>query len=192
MAWNGPTIYESADLTVETAPSDHTVPCLAYALVERGGWHPDGERLEKGDLRPGKWVSEALRLLREDAPPDTVLEIGGGRFPLGVLAENYFVQHKGARTAFVTDTAWSEAVKPGLLRLAQKAQRLYCDSYYAQAQAKQAAQHRHMTATHAAEFAKAARVEKLILMHFGPRYAGCYPNLVEEARTIFPRVSAIL
>jgi hypothetical protein len=29
-------------------------------------------------------------------------------------------------------------------------------------------------------------------MHFAPRYAGRYEMLVEEARTIFPRVSADL
>jgi ribonuclease Z len=94
--------------------------------------------------------------------------------------------------AFVTDTAWSEAAQPGLLRLARGATRLYCDSYYAQAQSSRAAQFRHMTATHAAEFARQAKVEQLILMHFAPRYEGRYEALVEEARAIFPRVSADL
>src|SRR5215469_10925689 len=76
-----------------------------------------------------------------------------------------------ANHQYVTDTLWSEAVRPGLLRLAHRAQRLYCDSYYSQAQVKQAATHRHMTAAQAAEFAGLARVESLILMHFAPRYA---------------------
>ena len=37
-----------------------------------------------------------------------------------------------------------------MLRLAQKATRLYCDSFYSQAHLKQALQYRHMTATQAA------------------------------------------
>jgi ribonuclease BN (tRNA processing enzyme) len=98
----------------------------------------------------------------------------------------------GTRVAFVTDTAWSDAVRPGLVRLAERASRLYCDSYYAIAQAKRAAEYRHMTATHAAELARQAGVDQLILMHFGPRYAGHYEALVEEARALFPRVSADL
>ena len=94
--------------------------------------------------------------------------------------------------AFVTDTLWSDVVKPGLLRLANKAHRLYCDSFYAHAELKQAQKYRHMTATQAAEFALTAKVDKLILMHFGSRYAGRYEELVEEARAIFPRASAVL
>ncbi len=56
------------------------------------------------------------------------------------------------RIAYVTDTAWSDAVRPALLRLARGAARLYCDSFYATEQLANAAQHRHMTATQAAEF----------------------------------------
>ena len=92
----------------------------------------------------------------------------------------------------ITDTLWSEAVQPGLLKLAKNASRLYCDSYYCQADLKRAGQYRHMTAVHAAELAARARVDQLILMHFGPRNAGKYEALVEEARAHFPRVSADL
>jgi ribonuclease Z len=190
--WSGPIIYENADLVVEAAPTDHTVAGLAYALVEKGGYHPDPAKLADGVLKAGPWVSQALTLLRADASPDTVLEIEGGRFRLGVLTEQYFSTSRGARVAYVTDTAWSDAVKPGLLRLANRAYRLYCDSYYSVAQASRAAQFRHMTATYAAELARQAKVEQLILMHFAPRYEGRYETLVEEARAIFPRVSADL
>jgi ribonuclease Z len=190
--WAGPVVYENADLVIEAAPTDHTVPGLAYALVEKVGYHPDPEKLAVGVLKAGAWVGEALALLRADAAPETVLEIDGGRFPLGALAEQYFTTSRGARVAYVTDTAWSEAAQPGLLKLANRAYRLYCDSYYAQAQAGRAATYRHMTATAAAEFARQAKVEQLVLMHFAPRYAGHYEELIEEARAIFPRVSADL
>jgi ribonuclease Z len=189
-AWKEPIAYEHADVMVEAAPTDHTAPGLAYALVERTGYHPDPARLATGILRPGPWVPAVLEKLRAGEPPGTVLEIDGGRFTLGAL-EWYFAKSRGSRVAYVTDTAWSDAVRPGLLRLANRAQRLYCDCYYAAAQIKEANRHRHMTATQAAEFAAAAKVEQLILMHFGPRYAGRYQELVDEARMIFPRTSAV-
>jgi ribonuclease Z len=47
-----------------------------------------------------------------------------------------------------------------------------------------------MTASQAAEFARAANVDELILIHFASRYAGRYGQLVDEARAIFPNVSA--
>jgi ribonuclease Z len=191
-SWTGPVLYENADLCVEACLVDHTVPTLAFALVEKTGYHPDPERLAKGALRPGAWVNEALALLRSGAAEDTVLEIQGGRFTLGTLGERYFTVTRGSRIAYVTDTLWSKTVRPGLLKLAGRARRLYCDSYYAQAQLKQAQTYHHMIAAHAAEFANLARVDELVLMHFAPRYAGRYEALVEEARALFANVRADL
>jgi ribonuclease Z len=191
-AWRGPIVYDSAELSVEAVHVEHTVPCLAYALVEKKGYHPDPVKLAGGVIRAGPWVSRVLDLLRSGATPDTQVEIQGGQFALGLLAEHYFAVSGGARVAFVTDTAWSEAVQPGLLKLAHRAQRLYCDAFYAQPQSRQAITHRHMTATQAAEFARLARVEELILIHFASRYAGRYQTLLEEAAAVFPKVSAVL
>lgn len=188
--WRGPPIYENADLTIEAAFADHSVPCLAFALVEKAGWHPDPEKLQRGALRSGAWVAQVLELLRQGAAPETTVEIDGGRFTLGALGEAYFASSGGGRVAYITDTAWSEEAKPRLVKLAHRARRLYCDSYYAPAQAKQAATHRHMTATQAAEAAKLARVEELVLIHFAPRYAGRYGELLAEAQAIFPRTTA--
>jgi len=188
--WRGPLLYETEDVKVEAAHADHSVPCLSFALAEKAGYHADPAKFAAGVLRIGPWVTQALDLLRADAPGDTPVEINGGRFALAALAEGYFSVSGGGRVAYITDTAWSEASRPGLLKLAGRAKRLYCDSYYAQAQAKQAATHRHMTATQAAEVAKAAKVDELVLIHFAPRYAGRYADLVEEARAIFPKTTA--
>ncbi len=65
-----------------------------------------------------------LRLLRADASPETPVEIDGGRFALGSLADRYFTESKGARIAYITDTAWSESARPALLKLANRARRL--------------------------------------------------------------------
>lgn len=190
--WEGGVAFANEDVSVEAAPVDHTVPCLAFALVERPGFHPDPSRLADGPLRPGPWVAKALRLLRDDAPGNTPLTIDGGRFSLATLRDRYFVESSGARIAYVTDTAWSIASRPALLRLARGARRLYCDSFYAQAQLAQAEKYRHMTATQAAEFAREAGVEELILIHFSMRYEGRYETLVAEARATFPGATADL
>jgi ribonuclease Z len=187
-----PVLYRNEDVAVEATLVDHTVPCLAFALVEKPGAHPDAARLAAGPLRPGPWVGHVLKLLRDGARHDVGVEIDGGRFPLGALADRYFTTTKGARLAYITDTAWSEASRPALLKLAHRARRLYCDSYYSAAQLRQAETYRHMTAIQAAELAVAARVEELVLIHFAPRYKGRYQELVEEARAIFPRTSAEL
>jgi ribonuclease Z len=138
--WTSPVVYETAELAVEAALVDHTVPCLAFALVEKPSRSGAGKR--------------------------------------------------ETRIAYITDTLLSDAVRPALIRLARGAKRLYCDSFYAQAQSSQAQKYHHMTASEAAQLALAAEVDQLVLIHFSSRYEGRYESLVEEARAIFPRVSA--
>jgi ribonuclease Z len=190
--WTGPVVYRSDGLSVEATFVDHTVPCLAFALVEEPGIHPDPVLLAGGPLPAGRWVSEVQTLLKALAPPDTPVAVptAGGTLPLAELKARYFIDTPGSRIAYVTDTAWSEQVRPALLQLAGGARRLYCDSFYAQAQIAQAEKHRHMTATQAALFAREAAVGELVLIHFASRYNGRYESLVEEARAIFPNTSA--
>jgi ribonuclease Z len=190
--WAGRVCYATEHLEVEAVAVDHTAPCLAFALAERSGFHPDPEKIAGGLLKTGGWVQEALRLLRTDAPGATQLKIQGGTFTLDALAKQYFVESPGARIAYVTDTLWTDELRPKLVKLARGAWRLYCDSYYARKEAKNAATHKHMMAHQSAELAKLAKVEQLVLIHFAPRYAGRYPMLVEEAAGVFPRVSAEL
>jgi ribonuclease Z len=134
----GRVCFETDRLRVEAVSVDHTVPCWAYALVEKAG------------------------------------------------------RSRRVRVAFVTDTCWAAAVRPELVKLCRGAERLYCDSFYASAQAEQAAKYRHMMAPQAAELARRAKVGELVLMHFSSRYAGEYERLVEEARAVFPNVRADL
>jgi len=189
--WNGTDpIFENGDVAVEAGLLDHTVPCLGFALREKPRFALDTARLESGLLRPGPWIGEVHRALVDGVLDRKFVEIEGIRVAVRTLADRYFAPSPGGRIAYVTDTAWSEASRPVLLRLAHKADRLYCDSFYGDAEAKSAEKHRHMTATRAANLAKEAKVQELILIHFAKRYAGRYDRLLEEARKIFPRTDA--
>ena len=187
-----PKVYSDQEVDVEAAAMEHTVPCLAYALIERAGYCPDTAKLQSGPLRPGGWIKTVLELIRAGAPGETPVEIQGGQFPLERLTRDYFSRGKGRRIAYVVDTAWTERTQPKLISLARKAFRLYCDCGYAAAQSAQATKHRHMTATQAAELANAAEVEQLVLLHFSVRYHGKPEVLLDEARAIFPNTTAEL
>lgn len=188
--WSRPVVYENAELKVEATHVEHTVPCLAYALVERRGYHPDRDKLQRCALKPGPWIAATLDLLRGGADKQDEIEIQGGKYRLDRIAKECFSYSTGGRVAFVTDTEMNDEVRPRLLALAKRATRLYCDSFYSAREAKQAAKHRHMTAVQAAELARDAEVEELVLIHFAGRYAGRYEMLLDEARAVFPRVSA--
>lgn len=189
-AWAEPLIYENDVLKVEAVHVDHTVPCLAFALVEKSSPMLDEARLATSAIPRGAWIGETLKRLRQGAPPETLIRVDGGPQTLGALSEACFTASPETRIAYVTDTAWSESVQPALLQLATGARRLYCDSFYAQEHLRQAETHRHMTAVQAAEFARAAGVQELVLIHFSGRYEGRYDQLVDEARPQFPNVTA--
>ncbi|MBX3452520.1 MAG: MBL fold metallo-hydrolase [Planctomycetaceae bacterium] len=189
LPFDGTNLFENSTVRVETCPVDHTVPCLAFAVVEKPGWHLDLQKVDKSGLAPGPWIGEVLRHLVEPSPPEFI-EIAGGRFSLPGLRDRLFKQSTGGRIAFVTDTLWSDASRENLLSLCHRADRLYCDSFYLSAQENSAKKYRHMTARHAGMLASLAKVNELVLIHFSQRYVGRYDLLVDEARAEFSRVRA--
>lgn len=201
IARDGRAIYETPVLRVESVSVDHTVPCLAYAVIEKAGIHPDRERIAASPLKTGPWIAEVLDLTRANPPNEPVssstkwpvtLDIAGGRYLVTDLVERYFRARPERRIAFVTDTAWSSKVQEVLTLLCQHAVQLYCDCFYSQADSRSAAKHKHMTVNHTTQLAQAACVEELVLMHFSQRYRGRYDQLLAEARQRFARTTAVI
>jgi ribonuclease Z len=185
----GREVYANHLCSVEGVFVDHTVPCLAYALVEKPGWHIDQKALSHGLLRAGDWIREVARLLEAGADRETRITAAGLSLTLGQLAETYFRKTGGGRLAYITDTLWSDGVRESLVSLCRGADVLYCDSFYAIAQRSAADKHRHMTTRDAADLATRGKVGELVPMHFGGRYRGRYDALVEEIRGGFARVT---
>ena len=74
---------------------------------------------------------------------------------------------------------------PNAIKIAQGAKLLLCEATYLQEHKDLAKKHRHLTARQAAEIAKAAGAQQLVLTHFSARYQDL-SGFVEEARAIFP------
>jgi ribonuclease Z len=83
--------------------------------------------------------------------------------------------------AYCSDTAYSEKLIPHL----QEIDLLYHEATYGNELAHRAKETAHSTAKQAAEIARKAGVQKLIIGHFSARYKNIEP-LLEEAREIFP------
>jgi len=187
-------VLRTAEARVRCAPASHSVPCLAYAIDLVPGWYVDPAKATTNPLRPGPWVGQVLaaaRLSVHERPAH--IQVDGGTYPLAELLARYFVrQARRATIAFVTDTRREAATWPGLVALAQGADRLYCDAYYMARDAKAAMRHGHLTAQHAGELANEAGAKRLWLMHMGPRYHGRYDEWLAEARAVFPDTTADL
>lgn len=151
---------------------DHGVPCYGYRVVE-----PDGRR-----MLPEKLAEAGLR-----GPAIGQLQRAGEVTVDGrtVYLDDVSELRRGQKVAVIMDTRPCE----GATRLAEGVDLLVCESTYLQEHAREAHDHRHMTARQAAEIARAAGVRKLVLTHFSQRYPRV-ESFQQEAAEVFPEVVA--
>lgn len=161
--------------SIRTSLLVHCIPCLGYAIVE--------------DDRPGRFdVDRAISL---GVPPGRsfgALQAGSDV----TLADGRVVRsrdvvgppRRGRRIVYCTDTRACDAA----VRLAAGADLLIHEATYGDDMAEQAAPRFHATAREAAGIAAAARVDRLLLTHFSPRYLDL-EVLAAQAREVFDRTT---
>lgn len=158
--------------SIENAETDHSASGFGYALVEDerpGKFHP--ENAKKFGLEPGP---KYAKLQGGES-----VELDGGEVvkPEQVVGPS----RPGRKIVYSGDTRPSEEI----LELARGADVLIHDATFGDDLAEEARDGGHATAREAAEIAKEAGVEKLVLTHFSPRYPDP-SDLEEQAREVFP------
>jgi ribonuclease Z len=167
-------VYEGDGFHIRAFPLRHTKPCFGYTMEEDtrpGEFHPDAAlqlgvpcgplwgRLQRGE--------EVKAISGESVRPDQVM--GAPR--------------KGRKFSFVTD---SLAFKEIAAEVADS-DFLVCEGMFENALEADAREKKHMTAVQAARIALEAKVKKLALIHYSPRYTQYdLNNLLKEAQSIFP------
>ncbi len=156
---------------VTTTESDHSVPGLAYALVEGerpGKFHPDRAR-ELG-LEPGPKYSQ----LQKGESVET--ESGDVVNPEQVIGP----PRPGRKITYTGDTRPAE----NIVKLAKNSDILIHDATFGKDLEDEAEKAGHSTVEDAAIIANRADVDKLVLVHPSPRYPDL-SDLERQARDIF-------
>lgn len=157
---------------IVAAEADHSVPSLAYALVE--------------DDRPGKLdVEKAISLGVPPGPDFSRLKAGeiitlpDGRTirPEDVLGP----PRRGRKVVYTGDTRPSKKI----IELSRNADVLIHDCTLSEEFSEKAREGGHSNPLEAAEIARAANARLLVLFHISPRHEDASP-LLEQARRIFP------
>jgi ribonuclease Z len=148
--------------------------------VDNIGWRitePDTRKFDKAKLKtlqiPGVMLPEMIEkgfLIHNEQK---------------ILLDDISWIRKGDVFAAVIDTKYC----PQAVEIAKGARILLCESTYLEEHAELAYNHYHMTAKQAAQLAKEAGVEELILTHFSARYLNL-KDFETEARTIFKNTYA--
>jgi ribonuclease Z len=167
-------VYQGGGFKVRAFPLRHTKPCFGYTLEEEG---------RPGEFHPEK--AEALGVKR--GPLWAQLQAGGT-----VLAEDgtevrpdqvLGAPRSGRKFSFVTDTL----AFPEIAGEVAGSDFFVCEGMFERELIESAREKKHMTAEQAAHIALAAKVKKLALIHYSPRYNEFnLKQLLREAGAIFP------
>lgn len=165
-------VIEDEHFCIEAFYLTHGVDNLGWRITE-----PDILKFDKSKLAAAGVKGSDVRLLEEKGE----IQIGGKRIRLKDVSE----VRPGVVLAVAIDTLPCQAV----VDLASGAKLFLCESTYLEAHRELAEKHHHLTAKQAAELAKAAGVEMLVLTHFSARYQE-EEDFAREAKSIFPNTIA--
>ncbi|MBI4515855.1 MAG: ribonuclease Z [Deltaproteobacteria bacterium] len=191
---SGPAVLlQEPQFSVSGVLLDHRIPCLGFALLENRHLNLRTEELERLGIPPGPWLAALKDALRRGAPEQTAIvahwrENGTAQqrsFSLAELRDRLIVDTPGQAIAYVTDTVFSQDNATRIAALAAGADIFFCESLFVDEDREQAARRYHMTARQAGTLARLARVKRLEVFHFSPRYEGDAERLRAEAAAAF-------
>ncbi len=184
------TLLEEPGFCVRAAILDHKIQCLAFSLEESNRFNVKPDVLQGMKLNSGPWLDELKRMLRENYPRETRLQIplsSGGKKELMLKEwhELLIVESKGQKIVYVVDNQYNATNAERVLSLAQNADVFYCEASFSQAEEAIAKERFHLTATQAGILARRSRVTRLVPFHFSPRYQSEPDRLKDEALRAF-------
>lgn len=165
-------LLANKEITLHTLPLDHRVPAVGYLIREKE--------------RPRTFLAE--KISQYDIPFQKIPAIKeGADFTTadGIVIPNneLTTSPPSARSfAYCSDTRYHESLIPHLAGIDM----LLHEATFMHDMAEHALISGHSTAQQAAEIAKAASVQQLVLTHYSPRYLDLEP-LLKEARAVFPQ-----
>ncbi len=163
------TIIETEDYVVECAKVEHNIPSYAYSIREKKKPLFLREKAEELGIPPGPLYGK-LHNGEEVEFEGRIIK------PEQVLGE----AKKGKKISYSGDTKPCEA----MIRLARDSDILIHESTYEAEDYQRAVDNAHSTSVEAAEIAREANVNELVLTHISTRYTSD-ENIKSEAQKVF-------
>ncbi len=158
-------IFEDDKITIETKKLEHTAESWGYRINEKDSVTMLPEKLKESGII-GRDIGELQRT--------GTLESDGKTFNL----EDFSLEKKGQSFAFVMDTG----VCDNAYKLAEDADMLVIESTYLETETEEAVARKHLTAKQAAQIARKANANMLVLTHFSQRYPDINDFLFEALK----------
>ncbi|HOL58987.1 MAG TPA: MBL fold metallo-hydrolase [Syntrophales bacterium] len=189
-------ITENKQFFVRATCLDHRIPTLAFSMEERYRLSIMQNVLNEMGLATGPWLNELKEHILVGSPPDTPLSVrwkeeairkGEEKLPLGYLQERIVKRAPGRKVAYVTDCAYTEENRRKIVELVRGADILFIEAAFLNEDREKAKLRGHLTAAQAGEIAREARVKRIVLFHFSPKYKCRADAFQKEALSAFAR-----
>ena len=164
-------VFESDECTVKSFPLEHRLPCTGFLFEEKINFkNIDINKIKSlqlsntnfQDLQSGLDITDLKGVFHKN--------------------ESLTLPNQKPRTyVFCTDTKFLPRIVPIL----KHADLLYHEATFTQEFEKRAAETFHSTTIQAAEIAKRAEVQQLIIGHFSSKYSDLH-SLLDECKVVFP------
>lgn len=164
-------IFENDELSCETVPLYHRVPCMGFLFKEK----PKPRKINKEKVEALKIPKEYLHLIKAG------IDFQDKK---GILyrAHDLTSDPDPLRSyAYCSDTQYSKKYFDQIKNVSL----LYHESTFTKEYEARATETMHSTAEQAAKVAKAVNAKKLLIGHFSTRYKLLEP-LLEEAKSVYP------
>ncbi len=178
---------------VSTVILDHDIPCLGFSLTERFHVNIKKDAVLNLGVDIGPWINTFKTALYDQQPDDFVFTIcregerraNAKSFRLKDLARQITTITPGQKITYIADVAWHPSNASKIIEFAFESDHLFIEAAFLEEDRDIAKDKRHLTARQAGDIAKKARVKRLTVFHFSPRYTGMEQRLYREANLSF-------
>ncbi len=185
-------LEEDPQIRICATHLDHLIPCLAFSLQERFHINVHKERLDQMDLPLGPWLKELKNALWRGEEGGFLLKVPmkgekslqQKEISLAMLRECLTIT-PGQKIVYVSDCRFSHENSQKIIQLAEGGDLFYCEAAFLEKDQERAEERAHLTARQAGELARKAKVKKLVIFHFSPRYEKEAQSLYREAEEAF-------
>ena len=165
-------IFEDDTLSIKSFPLHHKIPCCGFVWREKS----KPKRINKETLPSDLSLANIVRLKKGE----DIFDPAGNLLYKNI---DFTLPAKKARSyAYCSDTIYDESI----LQYIKGIDLLYHESTFLENMNDRAAKTYHSTAAQAANIAKLAKVNQLLLGHFSGRYKDLSPFL-KEAQQVFEK-----
>jgi ribonuclease Z len=178
-------LLEDDIVTVRARLLDHRTACLAFVVNERDFYNVDPVELKATGKRPGPWLNELKHWVRQGRVSTDPIIIDDQPHSAAELADKLLIMTRGKTVAYVADVQGNLENNKAIIELVEGADYFFCEGGFLHQDLERAHETFHLTARQAGELARQAKVKRLVVFHFSPKYEGQFEELNEEAQRAF-------